>query len=203
MGRVLAFTLAALVLVPPVDFACRVPGAAQSAPASPAPAASPSDVLDHTVAVDGVTIPLRDFAGLITKLLFVYVPAKCPHATAVIVTKDQSEMPAYDPDFHYAGTDRAPDQPQLTMWVAKRLEGKAPRAVMESAAILGLLDSGLGGVHFQAVYDAARKADLALGPAATDPCQHRRELAARLTSMVDLLMSEMIKNRTATGSRAP
>ncbi len=73
---------------------------------------------------------------------------------------------------------------------------------MESAAILGLLDSGLGGPQFQLVYTAARKDDLALGPAAADTWKNRRALSVRLTSMVDLLMGAMIKARAANGSTA-
>jgi hypothetical protein len=60
------------------------------------------------------------------------------------------------------------------MWISDRLGGKAPRATMESAAILGILDSGMGGPQFQQLYAAARKDDLALGPAATDAWKNRR-----------------------------
>jgi hypothetical protein len=188
-----------LVLATALVVVCRLPGAAQDSAASPVPSASPASVLDKTIAVDGVPVPLRAFATLIATMLFVYLPAKGPHATAVIVAKKPGEMPAFDPDFHYAGTDGAPDQPKLTMWVAERLEGKAPRSLMESAAILGLLDSGMGGAPLQQVYAAARKDDLALGPAAADTWKNRRALCIRLTSMVDLLMESMIKQRAADG----
>ncbi|HEY0394415.1 MAG TPA: hypothetical protein VGD01_07950 [Candidatus Elarobacter sp.] len=180
----------------------RYPAAAQVMPASPLPSPSPGSVLDHTVDVNGVPVPLRDFSTLIVAMLFVYVPGKGAPAKGVIVTKKQSEMPVFDPDFHYAGSDGAPGQPQLTMWISDQLHGKAPRAMMESAAILGLLDSGFGGAQFQQVYAAARTDDLALGPAATDAWKNRRALSLRLTSMVDLLMDAMTKQH-ATGSSAP
>ena len=136
--------LAVVVVVPSSFVTCRHPAAAQGSPASPLPSASP-DVLDHTLDVDGVRIPLRTFAVLIATMLSVYVPMKGAHPTSVIVTKKQSEMSAFNPDFHYAGTDGAPDSPKLTMWISDRLGGKAPRETMESAAILGVLDSGWAG----------------------------------------------------------
>ncbi|MBV9097702.1 MAG: hypothetical protein JO079_06570 [Frankiaceae bacterium] len=202
MRKVLVFLMACFVLAPSSVVTCPQPAAAQVVPASPLPSAPPASVLDHTVSVDGVPVPLRDFATLIAAMLFVYVPGKNAPAKGVIVTKKQSEMPAFDPDFHYAGSDGAPGQPQLTMWISDRLNGRAPRAVMESAAILGLLDSGFGGAQFQRVYAAARKDDLALGPAETDTWKNRRALSVRLTSMVELIMDE-IKQRQAAGSIRP
>jgi len=114
MKTVLVFMLAVVVVVPSTFVACRHPVAAQASPASPLPSASPGP-LDQTLDVDGVRVPLRSFAILIASMLSLYVPMKGAHPTAVIVTKKQSEMPAFDPDFHYAGTDGAPDSPKLTM----------------------------------------------------------------------------------------
>ncbi len=201
MKRVLVFMLAVVVVVPPAFVTCPHPAAAQASPASPLPSASPG-VLDQTLDVDGVRVPLRSFAVLIATMLSLYVPMKGPHPTAVIVTKKQSEMPAFDPDFHYAGTDGASDSPKLTMWISDRLGGKAPRDTMQSAAILGVLDSGLGGPQLQQVYAAARNDDLALGPAATDTWKNRRALAMRLTTLVDVMMAAMTKQRAA-GSTPP
>ena len=201
MKRVLVFMLAVFVLVPSTVVAGRHPAAAQVPPASPMPSASP-DVLDQTLDVDGVRVPLRAFAVLIATMLSVYVPLKGAHPTSVILTKKQSEMPAFDPDFHYAGTDGAPDSPKLTMWVSDRLGGKPPHEAMLSAAILGVLDSGLGGPQFQQVYAAARNDDLALGPAATDGWKNRRALAMRITTLVDVMMAQMSKQRAA-GSTPP
>jgi len=73
---------------------------------------------------------------------------------------------------------------------------------MQSAAILGVLDSGLGGPQFQQVYAAARKDDLALGPAAADTWKNRRALSMRLTTLVDVMMAAMTKQR-APGSTPP
>jgi hypothetical protein len=194
--------IAVFVLGSSTVVASRYPAAAQVPPASPLPSASP-DVLDHTLDVDGVPVSVRDFATLIATMLSVYVPLKGAHPTSVIVTKKQSEMPAFDPDFHYAGNDGAPGSPQLTMWISDRLGGKAPRTTMESAAILGVLDAGWGGPQFQQVYAAARKDDLALGSAATDTWKNRRALSLRLTSMVDVMMAAMTKQRAAHGSTPP
>ena len=108
MKRALFFMLAVFVLAPSTVVAGGHLAAAQAPPASPSPSASP-DVLDHTLDVDGVRVSLRAFATLIATMLSVYVPMKGAHPTSVIVTKKQSEMPAFDPDFHYAGTDGAPD----------------------------------------------------------------------------------------------
>ena len=74
---------------------------------------------------------------------------------------------------------------------------------MESAAILGILDSGIGGPQFQQVYAAARNDDLALGPAATDAWKNRRALSVRLTAMVDAMIAVMMKQRAARGSAPP
>jgi hypothetical protein len=203
MKHALLFTLAVFALGTSAVVMCADPGAAQTAPASPAPAASASAGVDRTLDVNGVPVPLRDFAELTARMLFVYIPSKSPHATAVIVPKKQSEMPSYDPDFHYAGTDGAPDQPLLTMWISDRLNGKAPRDTMESAAILGLLDSGMGGPNFQKLYAAARDADAALGPSATDSWKNRRALSRQLTVMVDAIMEAVAKQRAAGGSTPP
>jgi len=195
MKNVLVLALAVFVLAPSTVVTCPYPAVAQVSPASPLPSASPG-VLDQTLDVEGVPVPLRDFATLIALMLSVYVPMKGAHPTSVIVTKKQSEMPAFDPDFHYAGNDGSPDQPKLTMWVSDRLGGKPPHDAMTSAAILGILDSGLGGPQFQQVYAAARKDDLALGPAATDTWKNRRALSARLTTLIDVMMAGMTKRRS-------
>jgi hypothetical protein len=202
MKNVLVFALAVFVLVPSTVVTCPYPAAAQVSPASPLQSASP-DALDRTLDVDGVPVPMRDFATLIALMLSVYVPMKGAHPTSVIVTKKQSEMPSFDPDFHYAGTDGSSDQPQLTMWISDRLGGKVPRPTMESAAILGILDSGMGGRQLQQVYAAARKDDLALGPAGTDTWKNRRALSLRVTLIVDVIMDEIAKQRATRGSTPP
>ena len=203
MRKVFGFLMAGFVLAPSTVVTCPQPAAAQAVPASPLPSASPASALDQTLSVNGVPVPLRDFGALIAGMLFVYLPRKDAPAKAVIVPKKQSEMPAFDPDFHYVGSDGAPGQPQLTMWISDRLNGKAPRQLMESAAILGLLDSGYGGDNFQQVYAAARKDDLALGPAETDTWKNRRALSLRLTSMIEVIMDEIGKQNKAAGSTQP
>jgi hypothetical protein len=202
MKRALVFGIAAFVFGSSGVVTCGYPAAAQVSPASPLPSASP-DSLDQTFDVDGVGIPLRALATLTALMMSVYVPMKGAHPTSVIVTKKQSEMPAFDPDYHYAGTDGTPDKPHLTMWISDRLGGKAPRLALESAAILGILDSGMGGPQLQQVYAAARKDDLALGPAAPDAWKNRRALSVRLTVMVDAVMDVISKQRTAPGSAPP
>jgi hypothetical protein len=194
--------LAVFMLASSTVVTCGFPALAQVSPASPLPSASP-DGLDQTFDVDGVRVPLRALATLTALMLSVYVPMKGAHPTSVIVTKKQSEMPTFDPDYHYAGTDGTPDQPQLTMWISDRLGGKVRRPVMESAAILGILDSGMGGPELQQVYAAARKDDLALGPAASDAWKNRRALSLRLTLIVDAMMDMMTKQRAAPGSAPP
>jgi len=114
MRKVLVFLMAGFVLAPSTVVTCPQPAAAQAVPASPLPSASAASVLDQTLSVNGVPVPLRDFGTLIAGMLFVYLPRKDAPAKAVIVPKKQSEMPAFDPDFHYVGSDGAPGQPQLT-----------------------------------------------------------------------------------------
>ncbi len=160
---------------------------------TPSPVASPTatpSVLDQTIDVDGVPISIRDLATLIAGLTLVYTPAG-PHPSSTLVTKPQSEMPAYDPDWHYVSYTMLNGQPVLTIWTSARLGGKAPFSLIESTGIFGLLDAGFGSAALQTLYVKEKAADAALGPDAANPILNRRKISDQLALMVDNLIRMM------------
>ncbi len=128
---------------------------------TPSPAASPSatpSALDQTIDVDGAPISIRDLVTLIAGVALVYTSAGA-HPSSTLVTKAQSEMPTYDPDWHYVSYTMLNGQPLITIWTSERLNGKAPRSLIESTAIFGLLDAGYGGTALQTLYAKEKSAD--------------------------------------------
>lgn len=167
------------------------PSPAPSASASPAASASP-DVLDEQITdLNGTPLTLRDLSMLLTGLVMVYTPPKAPHPSSILVTKPQSEMPAYDPDWHYVSSTMKDGYPVITIWVSDRLGGKAPFSLMETTALLGLLDSGFGGADWQKIYAYSLARDKAQGPNAADPYKNRREMSARAAALLNALMETL------------
>ena len=173
-------------------------GAQNASPApsmQASPTASPSaGPLDESLDLDGTAITVRDVVTMFAGVMTAFTPAKAAHPSTVFVTKSQREMPAYDPDWHYAGSaTNAFGQPELTIWRSARLGDRAPRDLMESTAAIGLLDAGYGGPRLQAAYAKAKAADAALGPDASNPWKYRRALGDHLALMIDALMDILKK----------
>ena len=143
--------------------------------------------------LDGTSVTIRDFVTLMAGMTLAFTPAG-PHPSSDFITKPQSEMPAYDPDWHYVSSETKNGQPVMTIWVSQRLNGKAPRDLMESTVILGLLDAGYGGAVWQKVYAKSLALDQAQGPNAANPIKNRRDLSDRLAGMIDILMDAMKKS---------
>lgn len=149
-------------------------------------------MLDQQVTdLNGTSLTLRDLTKLLTGLVMVYTPRKVPHPSSILVTKPQNEMPAYDPDWHYASSAMKDGYPVITIWVSDRLHGKAPFSLMETTALLGLLDSGYGGADWQKIYAYSLAQDKAQGPNATDPYKNRRELSAHAAVLLNALMETL------------
>jgi len=86
--------------------------------------------------IDGLTSTPKDLTGLFAGVVTTFTPAKAKHPSSVLITKAQSEMPAYDPDWHYVSSaTNAFGDPEITIWTSEKLGGKAPMDPMMHSAI--------------------------------------------------------------------
>jgi len=169
---------------------------------TPAPTATPSpsgtpNALDTALDVDGMPFTVRDLIHLMSYAVLVYTPAGA-HPSSVLVTKAQSDMPAYDPDIHYVSYAMQNGQAVLTIWQTERFAragGSTSIQPMMSTAILGVLDAGLAPPSLQALYKKEQDADVALGPTAPNPILHRRQMSDQLATMIINLM-EMLRKKS-------
>lgn len=111
-----------------------------------------------------------------------------PNDDAVLVAvsmKTAAEMPVYERDWHYAGTDQKDGKPNVHVWLVQGLSGVALQHAITASFMLGLADAGYGGAAWKNAYVAAAAADSALGSDAKDPFVNRRKLAESMSNLAE------------------
>jgi hypothetical protein len=107
-----------------------------------------------------------------------------PNVTIDLVGKDASDMPTYDPIFHFAGVDAKSGA--ATIWIMKSppktpAGAQALRAAME----LACMATGFAGPQWKGVYDQVAAWDGALPANAPNPYKYRLALTARIQAIID------------------
>lgn len=155
--------------------------AASPAP-SPSPSASPSGA---KFTIDGVVFNATEIIALFGGIH----AALDPKDTSIHVNidvKTGTQMPAYDTDWHYAGSTTNPDAtPAITIWILKDIPEARARHAIVAGLLLGLADSGYAGPKWKALYDQVAARDAGQGPNATDPFLYRRRLGDALANFYE------------------
>lgn len=136
--------------------------------------------------IEGVTITRADIAQLLTAL---HTALKPNDSTIPIVVslKAPSEMPAYDPQWHYAGIQEQNSGVRaMTIWINSNLKSADQQNAIEASFLLALTDGGYGGKAFKQLYDIYAAKDAQLPPDAPDPFLNRQKFAAALVNIVQL-----------------
>ena len=104
-----------------------------------------------------------------------------------ITGKPAGEMPPYDPLVHYAGSD--PKNPKhATLWMSRSLSATptdADRNTFRAAEELAVMDTGLAGPKWKAVYDYVAGLDAKQPAGAADPYRARHALTAQIQRIFD------------------
>jgi hypothetical protein len=136
------------------------------------------------VQIDGVTVTSADVMTLLTALHTALNP-KDTTIPIVVSLKPASDMPSYDPAWHYSGIAASQAGPKtLSVWFNRDLKGPALETAIAQAFLLALTDGGFGGATFKEIYDAAAAKDAQLPATATDPYLNRHQLAVELTKLL-------------------
>jgi len=105
----------------------------------------------------------------------------------VIDRTSETEMPPYDPLVHYAGSD--PKNPKhATLWMSRSLSATptdADRNTFRAAEELAVMDTGLAGPKWKAVYDYVAGLDAKQPAGAADPYRARHALTAQIQRIFD------------------
>lgn len=100
-----------------------------------------------------------------------------------VTLKKASEMPAYAPDWYYAGLSSdsaAADRPQINVWIRADLKGSDQQHAIEESIMLGLMDGNYAGAGMKEAYDLYANLDANLGANAANPVLNRQKLAVAL-----------------------
>ncbi|HEV3090554.1 MAG TPA: hypothetical protein VGX91_03820 [Candidatus Cybelea sp.] len=136
--------------------------------------------------IEGVTITAADITQLLTAL---HKALKPNDSTIPIMVslKSSSEMPAYDPQWHYAGIqEQSNGVKAMSVWIDSGLKGTDQQNAIEASFLLALTDGGYGGKAFKQLYDIYAAKDAQLPPSSPDPALNRQKYAAALVNMLHL-----------------
>jgi hypothetical protein len=138
-----------------------------------------------SVQIEGVTITASDVSQLLDSLHKALSPDD--NSIAVVISlKKPSEMPAYDPRWHYAGiTEDKPGVPTMHVWIEADLKGADLQNAIEAGIMLALTDGGYGGPSFKKLYDIYAQEDAQLPANVPDPFLNRHKFAIALANMLD------------------
>ena len=104
-----------------------------------------------------------------------------------ITGKPANEMPAYDPVVHYAGSD--PKNPKhATLWMSRSITTSPTdeqKNMFRAAEELAVMDTGLAGPKWKAIYDYVAGLDAKLPAGAPDPYRARHALTAQIQKIYD------------------
>lgn len=137
------------------------------------------------IQIEGVTVTSAD----ITQLLKAFQTAVKPDDSTIpiiISLKAPSEMPPYDPQWHYVGIEERQNGgvKAMIVWFSSDLKGADLQNAIFSSFPLALADGGYGGTAFKQLYDIYAAKDAQLPPNAPDPYLNRHRFAAALAKML-------------------
>jgi hypothetical protein len=136
--------------------------------------------------IEGVTITPADITQLLTAL---HTALKPNDSTIPIMVslKSSSEMPAYDPQWHYAGIqEQSNGVKAMNVWIDSTLKGTDQQNAIEASFLLALTDGVYGGKAFKQLFDIYAAKDAQLPSNSPDPALNRQKYAAALLNMVHL-----------------
>jgi len=144
--------------------------------------ASHSAAIAQTEGASTVSISKDDIAQLLSAL---HTALKENDTTIPIVVslKAPSEMPAYDPKSHYAGSTND-GSVKLHVWIANDLKGPEMEQALEQSFILAVADGGYAGPNIKKLYDESAQKDARLPAGAADPYANRHKLGQMLSQMI-------------------
>jgi hypothetical protein len=135
--------------------------------------------------IEGVTVTNADITQLLTAL---HTALKPNDSTIPIIVslKAPSEMPSYDPQWHYVGMQKEQNSGvnAMIVWVNSDLKGADQQNAIASSFLLALTDGGYGGTAFKQLYDIYAGKDAQLPSTAPDPFLNRHKFAEALAKMV-------------------
>lgn len=142
--------------------------------------------LADSTQIEGVTITSADVTQLVTALHTALQPNDST-IPLVVALKPESQMPAYDKQWHYAGLqEQKPGVQAMYVWINADLKGADLQNALEAAFLLALTDGGYGGKAFKQLYDIYAAKDAQLPPDAADPFLNRQRFAAALVNMLQI-----------------
>jgi hypothetical protein len=144
-----------------------------------APAATDS------VQIEGITITANDMQRLFSALDLALKPNDSTIPIFVSMKKP-SEMPSYDPQYHYLGMSLdAKGSRQMHVWINSALSDKESTNAIAAAFFLAITDGGYAGPAFKSLYDVFAKEDAQLATGAPDPFLNRHRFAAALVNQLN------------------
>ena len=134
--------------------------------------------------IEGVTVTNGDVTQLLTALHTALKPNDST-IPVIVSLKAPTEMPSYDPQWHYVGIQQQQNNgvKAMVVWFNSGLKGADLQAAIVSAFLLALADGGYGGTAFKQLYDIYAAKDGQLPPNAPDPYLNRHKFAAALAKM--------------------
>ncbi|HEX5275097.1 MAG TPA: hypothetical protein VFW34_07465 [Candidatus Rubrimentiphilum sp.] len=139
------------------------------------------------VQIEGVTITTGDVRRLFEALRAALKPDD-KTIPIIVSVKKASEMPSYDPQYHYLGISQdAKGARQMRVWLNKDLSAKDSTNAIAAAFFLAITDGGYAGPAFKTLYDVFDKEDAQLPANAPDPFLNRHRFAAALVDQLNAL----------------
>jgi hypothetical protein len=133
--------------------------------------------------IEGVTVTSTDITQLQTALHTALRPNDST-IPIMVSLKPPSDMPLYDPVWHYVGIQQQNESPKaMVVWINSNLKGQELQNAIASSFLLALADGGYGGTAFKQLYDIYAAKDAQLPANAPDPFLNRRKFAAALANI--------------------
>jgi hypothetical protein len=135
--------------------------------------------------IEGVSITQKDLDQLFAAFRLALKPND--HTIPILIDiKKSSEMPAYDPQYHYIGaTLDAKGARTFEFWVNGDLQKADLQNAITSGVFLAITDGGYAGSAFKSLYDLYQKEDSQLPANAPDPFLRRQKFAAALVKLLN------------------
>lgn len=105
--------------------------------------------------------------------------------TVMVAFKDPAQMPAYAPDWYYAGATPNGASKPFTVWLRKGMTKDQMEPAVVQSFILAVMDAGLAGTDLKALYDSSATKDTTAGSNAANPLANRQKLAAALYAQIN------------------
>lgn len=141
-------------------------GLAQSPP--PAPAAG------------SVQFTAHDVAALLKATMNA---VNSPNITINMALRKPSDMPPYDPTFHFVGLDA---KGTATIWAVEPVEKtQASANALRAATELACMATGFAGPLWKSIYEQVAAADAGQPAGSPNPYRNRLALTARIQAIID------------------